>query len=94
MMLLQETKQVALATTENLSQQTDQLGGMKGNVEDIDNQLKKSEQLIRAYLVRLMTDKIIMGLITLLVILIVAAVVIYYVYTKNRKPTGKDGKSK
>ncbi|KAK8809252.1 hypothetical protein WA171_000836 [Blastocystis sp. BT1] len=87
MMLLQETKQVALATTETLSQQTDQLGGMKGNVEDIDNQLKKSEQLIRAYLVRLMTDKIIMGLITLLVILIVAAVVIYYVYTKNRKPT-------
>ena len=56
MMLLQETKQVALATTETLSQQTDQLGGMKGNVEDIDNQLKKSDQLIRAYLVRLMTD--------------------------------------
>ena len=92
MMLLQETKQVALATTETLSQQTDQLGGMKGNVEDIDNQLKKSDQLIRAYLVRMMTDKILMGLITLLVILIVAAVVIYYVYTKNRKPTGKEDK--
>ena len=44
-MLLQETKQVALATTETLATQTDQIGGMKGNVEGIDNQLKRSEQV-------------------------------------------------
>ena len=45
MMLLQETKQVALATTETLANQTNQIGGMKGNVEEIDNQLKKSDQV-------------------------------------------------
>ena len=44
-MLLQETKQVALATSETLANQTNQIGGMKGNVEEIDNQLKKSDQV-------------------------------------------------
>lgn len=108
-MLLQETKQVALATSETLANQTNQIGGMKGNVEEIDNQLKKSDQvcswqlrsdvlhdvvfllilqLIRAYLVRMMTDKIIMGLIFLLVILIVAAVIIYSIWGKKETVTG------
>ena len=102
MMLLQETKQVALATTETLANQTNQIGGMKGNVEDIDNQLKKSDQvcvdgtaflftmqLIRAYLVRMMTDKIIMGLIFFLVVLIVVAVVIYSIWGKKETVTGR-----
>lgn len=44
-MLLQETKQVALATTETLANQTNQISGMKGDVEGIDNQLKRSEQV-------------------------------------------------
>ena len=87
LMLLQETKQVALATTETLATQTDQIGGMKGNVEGIDNQLKRSEQLIRIYLVRMMTDKIIMGLIFLLVVLIVVAVVLYAIFGDNGNTT-------
>ena len=45
MMLLQETKQVALATTDTLAHQTDQIGGMKGDVMDIDNQSKRSDQV-------------------------------------------------
>jgi hypothetical protein len=45
LMLLHETKQVALATTETLSNQTNQISGMKGDVEGIDNQLKRSEQV-------------------------------------------------
>lgn len=45
LLLLHETKQVALETTETLANQTDQIGGMKGNVQDIDNQLKRSEQV-------------------------------------------------
>ncbi|KAK8830356.1 hypothetical protein WA577_006042 [Blastocystis sp. JDR] len=85
--LLQETKQVALATTETLSHQTDQISGMKGDVEGIDNQLKRSEQLIRTYLVRMMTDKIIMGLIFFLVVLIVVAVVLYAIFGKKKNPT-------
>ncbi|KAM7455473.1 hypothetical protein BLSTO_03772 [Blastocystis sp. subtype 1] len=85
--LLQETKQVALATTETLSHQTDQISGMKGDVEGIDNQLKRSEQLIRTYLVRMMTDKIIMGLIFFLVVLIVVAVVLYAIFGKKNNPT-------
>ena len=83
-MLLQETKQVALATTETLANQTGQIGNMKGDLQGIDNQLKRSDQLIRAYLVRMMTDKIIMGLIFLLVILIVVAVIVYYVWGKKK----------
>ena len=44
-MLLQETKQVALNTTETLANQTNQIGNMKGDVEEIDNKLKRSEQV-------------------------------------------------
>ena len=36
---------MALATTETLAHQTDQISGMKGDVEGIDNQLKRSEQV-------------------------------------------------
>lgn len=45
LMLLQETKQVALNTTETLANQTNQIGNMKGDVEEIDNKLKRSEQV-------------------------------------------------
>lgn len=36
---------MALATTETLANQTNQISGMKGDVEGIDNQLKRSEQV-------------------------------------------------
>ncbi|CBK22007.2 uncharacterized protein [Blastocystis hominis] len=87
LLLLHETKQVALETTETLANQTDQIGGMKGNVQDIDNQLKRSEQLIRTYLVRMMTDKIIMGLVFILVVLIVVAIVFYSLFGKKNETT-------
>lgn len=44
-MLLQETKQVALNTTETLANQTNQIGSMKGDLEEVDNKLKRSEQV-------------------------------------------------
>ena len=44
-MLLQETKQVALNTTETLANQTNQIGNMKGDLEEVDNKLKRSEQV-------------------------------------------------
>lgn len=96
LMLLQETKQVALNTTETLANQTNQIGNMKGDVEEIDNKLKRSEQvilvcsidqLIRTYLVRMMTDKIIMGLIFVLVVLIVVAVILYSIFGKKEDTT-------
>ena len=45
LMLLQETKQVALNTTETLANQTNQIGNMKGDLEEVDNKLKRSEQV-------------------------------------------------
>lgn len=39
-------------------------------------------------MVRMMTDKIIMGLIFFLVVLIVVAVVLYAIFGKKKNPTG------
>ena len=44
-------------------------------------------QLIRTYLVRMMTDKIIMGLVFILVVLIVVAIVFYSLFGKKNETT-------
>ena len=49
-------------------------------------------QLIRTYLVRMMTDKIIMGLVFILVVLIVVAIVFYSLFGKKNETTGEKTK--
>ncbi|KAK8792933.1 hypothetical protein WA158_005097 [Blastocystis sp. Blastoise] len=87
LLTLNETKQVASNTTTALNQQTEQIDHMNVNVKSIDQELNRSDRLIKDFAVRMMTDKLIMVFITIIVIGIIAAIILYLVFKQDETPT-------
>ena len=92
MLVMNETKNIAVNAAEQLNAQTDQIGKMGTNLKAIDEELMTSDkvwalflclqllQLLKDFAVRMMTDKLIMFFVAIIVIGVIAAVIVYVIF--------------
>lgn len=76
--VLQTTIQIGQDTSEALKKQTEQLENVDKTMDLLESNLKRADKQIRIFLRRMATDKVIMGLMLLIVLGIVGAIVAYY----------------
>jgi SNARE protein len=65
---LAQTEEVASATMVELQTQTDQIGKIHQDLEEIDDTLKLATTELRAYMRRIATDKLILGFVAMIMI--------------------------
>eukprot|EP00298_Acanthocystis_sp_HF-20_P004970 c15269_g1_i1.p1 GENE.c15269_g1_i1~~c15269_g1_i1.p1 ORF type:complete len:227 (+),score=85.45 c15269_g1_i1:33-713(+) len=65
--IVEETEQVGIATTTQLGAQREQLINVSKNLDEVEDQLKRADQLIRSFGRRMATDKLILCFLFLIV---------------------------
>lgn len=81
--MLQQTIQVGQKTNETLKQQTEQLATVDENLDLIESNLLRADKQIRIFLRRMATDKVILGLILLVVLAIIITIVVAVIKNKG-----------
>jgi len=84
---LEEIKQVGGATVERLVEQRQQLGAIHEKTDEIEDQLKRADKLIRTFARRMATDRLIQVFAFINVSLMIA-VIIYAIVTKANLQKG------
>jgi len=77
------TEQLGTETAIKLKQQTDQLVNIHKNVDSIESDLQRADKIMRAFMRRMATDKLILCFILLMII----GIIVIIVY-KAKQPTG------
>ena len=81
--VVEETKEVAVATLEQLDENTQQLNNIADTATGIRQDIKKANQLVNRYRRRLMTDRVI-WVFTFLVFLAIVGIIIYATVVPNQ----------
>lgn len=82
-----EMNEVGSEALKNLESQTEQLGGIKEKVENMDSELKKAEVLMKGIVRRMMTDKLIVCFIGIIFFSIVGLVIYSQVKPEESQDT-------
>lgn len=85
--MVQDTIEVATSTNEALQEQTAQIVRIQEDVERVESNLKRADRQLRAFMRRMMTDKIILCMICLVILGIIGAIVYSTIKGKDDKNT-------
>eukprot|EP00301_Raphidiophrys_heterophryoidea_P003143 c11431_g1_i1.p1 GENE.c11431_g1_i1~~c11431_g1_i1.p1 ORF type:complete len:144 (+),score=21.53 c11431_g1_i1:349-780(+) len=81
--IIGETEEVGTSTTAQLAHQRDQLMKINENLDSIEDELKRADKLIRSFVRRMATDRVVLIFLSLIVLSILF-VIGYQIYKKVR----------
>ncbi|KAI9209834.1 uncharacterized protein BJ171DRAFT_557508 [Polychytrium aggregatum] len=80
---VEETIQVAVETSTEIKRQGEQINKISDDVDQVEDNLRRADKQLKAFIRRMATDKIFMVFIFLIVIGIIAAIVLYVLKSKG-----------
>merc|ERR1712070_265491 len=86
--MVEEAKAVGREASEKLKAQTQQLQNIDNDIKTIESNLKRADALVRAFMRRMMTDKLILVFLGLIVLAIVIIVIYSAVNPKGAEDAG------
>jgi len=88
--MIKQSKEVGMATLEELARQRDVLGNIDKEIDRVDDNLARSEKLIKQFGKRMGTDKVIRCF-AMINFLLLGGVIIWVVFFKKDGPISSDG---